>query len=100
VLLRDEQAGPNTIEMARRKAYTARMFRVATVDFQKRTGGDVPAAGRRDVGDMLVLSGGIPVSVGNEAIGGVGSSGAGLAEDDACARAGVAAAASQLRAAQ
>jgi uncharacterized protein GlcG (DUF336 family) len=100
VVLRDEQAGPQTVEMARRKAYTARMFRVATVDFQKRTAGDVPAAGQRDVGDMLALSGGVPINVGNETIGGVGSSGAGLAEDDACARAGVAAAADALRAAQ
>src|SRR5687768_446339 len=30
VLLRDEQATPQMLEMARRKAYTARMFRVPT----------------------------------------------------------------------
>lgn len=100
VLLRDEQTGAQTAEMARRKAYTARMFRIATVDFQKRTAGDVPTAGQRDVSDMLALSGGVPINVGNETIGGVGSSGAGLAEDDACARAGVAKVADQLRAAQ
>jgi uncharacterized protein GlcG (DUF336 family) len=100
VLLRDEQAGPVTIEMARRKAYTARMFSMATVDFQKRTAGDVPAAGQRDVGDMLALSGGIPIRAAGETIGGVGSSGAGLEPDDACARAGVAAVEEQLRAAE
>src|SRR3981081_3042953 len=37
VLLRDEKATAQTVEMARRKAYTARMFRVSTLEFQKRT---------------------------------------------------------------
>ena len=37
VILRDEQAAPQIAEMARRKAYTARMFRITTADFQKRT---------------------------------------------------------------
>src|SRR5579862_5883553 len=45
VLLRDEQATAATIEMARRKAYTARMFRMSTADFQKRTMPDQPYAG-------------------------------------------------------
>ena len=42
VLLRDEQASPQAGEMARRKAYTASMFRVTTQEFQKRTAGDAP----------------------------------------------------------
>ena len=37
VALRDENSSAQTMEMARRKAYTARMFRMATLDFQKRT---------------------------------------------------------------
>src|SRR5712691_3211184 len=37
VILRDEQATGQTAEMARRKAYTARMFRTTTLEFQKRT---------------------------------------------------------------
>src|ERR1700674_1394378 len=37
VLLRDEQATAQTAEMARRKAYTARMFRITSMEFQKRT---------------------------------------------------------------
>lgn len=100
VLLRDEQASPQTTEMARRKAYTARMFGVATADFQKRTAGDQPVSAQRDVDDMLALSGGIPIKVGTETIGGVGSSGSSLEQDDACAKAGVAAVAEQLQAAQ
>ena len=90
VLLRDEQAGPQTAEMARRKAYTARMFRMTTADFQKRTAGDVPYAGQRDLVDILALSGGVPIQVGNETIGGVGSAGSTLETDDGCAKAGIA----------
>src|ERR1043165_10042314 len=37
VSLRDENASAQTMEMARRKAYTARMFGMSTLDFQKRT---------------------------------------------------------------
>lgn len=97
VLLRDEQATATTAEMARRKAFTARMFRMSTADFQKRTTPDQPYAGQRDVTDMLALSGGVPIQAGNETIGGVGSSGSSLAQDDACAKAGAAKAAELLK---
>ena len=36
VILRDEQGSAQMAEMARRKAYTARMFRMPTAEFQKR----------------------------------------------------------------
>jgi uncharacterized protein GlcG (DUF336 family) len=97
VLLRDEQATATTLEMARRKAYTARMFRMSTADFQKRTMPDQPYAGQRDVTDMLALSGGVPIQAGGETIGGVGSSGSSLEQDDACAKAGVAKVADLLK---
>jgi uncharacterized protein GlcG (DUF336 family) len=102
VLLRDEEAGPHTIEMARRKAYTARMFRVSTQEFQKRTTPDSPTAGQRDITDMLALSGGVPIQVGSdpahrETIGGVASSGSSLEQDDLCAKAGIAKVADKLK---
>lgn len=97
VLLRDEQATATTLEMARRKALTARAFRMSTADFQKRTMPDQPYAGQRDVTDMLALSGGVPIQAGNEVIGGVGSSGSSLEQDDACAKAGVAKVAELLK---
>jgi len=97
VLLRDEQAGPQTAEMARRKAYTARMFRMSTADFQKRTAGDTPYAGQRDISEILALSGGVPIKVGDETIGAVGSAGSTLETDDACAKAGVAKVADLLK---
>src|SRR5271170_4450262 len=37
VMLRDEQSTAQVGEMARRKAFTARMFRSTTLEFQKRT---------------------------------------------------------------
>jgi uncharacterized protein GlcG (DUF336 family) len=96
VLLRDEKATAQTLEMARRKAYTARMFRVSTLEFQKRTA-DPALAGQRDVSDILALGGGVPIQVGTETIGGVGSSGSSQETDDACARAGIAKVAGLLR---
>ena len=52
VMLRDEQATAQTAEMARRKAYTARMFRATTLEFQKRTS-DPAFAAQRDLPDIL-----------------------------------------------
>jgi uncharacterized protein GlcG (DUF336 family) len=97
VILRDEQATAQTADMARRKAYTARMFRTTTLEFQKRTAGDSPLAAQRDVADILALGGGVPIQVGNDTIGAVGSSGSSQEMDDACAKAGVAKVADLLK---
>ena len=97
VLLRDEQTTAQVAEMARRKAYTARMFRMTTAEFQKRTTPDQPLAAQRDIADILALSGGVPIKAGDETIGGVGSAGSTLETDDACAKAGVARVADLLK---
>jgi len=96
VILRDEQATAQTVEMARRKAYTALMFRTSTLEFQKRTT-DPAFAAQRDVADILALGGGVPIAVGTEIVGGVGSSGSSQDMDDACARAGLAKVADLLK---
>lgn len=96
VLLRDENASAQTAEMSRRKAYTARMFRTSTMEFQKRTADPLYAA-QRDVADILALAGGVPIQIGDDVIGGVGSSGSSQPQDDACARAGVAKVADLLK---
>jgi len=96
VMLRDEAASAQTADMARRKAYTAKMFRTTTLEFQKRTQ-DPTYAAQRDVADILALGGGVPIQIGNEVIGGVGSSGSSQPQDDACAKAGVAKAADLLK---
>lgn len=97
VILRDEQGTPQLVEMARRKAYTARMFRTTTLEFQKRTADNPQYAGQRNLTDILALSGGVPIKVGDETIGAVGSAGSTLEQDDACAKAGVAKVADMLK---
>ena len=95
--LRNDGPGGHTIEIARRKALTARMFNRTTIEFVKWT--ENPAlAGLRDVADVISLGGGVPIRVGTELIGGVGVSGAPTAEkDEACANAGIAKAADFLK---
>jgi uncharacterized protein GlcG (DUF336 family) len=97
VIMRDEQATPQTADMARRKAYTARMYRITTMEFQKRTAEDPARAAQRDLADILALSGGVPIQVGNDTIGGVGSAGSTLEVDDACSKAGIAKVADLLK---
>ena len=96
VSLRDENATAQTMEMARRKAYTARMFRISTLEFQKRTE-DPKYRPQRDIAEILALGGGMPINIGNETIGGIASSGSSQEQDDACAKAGVAKAAEFLK---
>jgi uncharacterized protein GlcG (DUF336 family) len=97
VTLRDEQATPQTAEMARRKAYTAVMFRSTTLEFQKRTAEDPALAPQRQVADILALGGGVPIRVDKEIVGGVASSGSSQEMDDSCAKAGVAKVADLLK---
>src|SRR5262249_8730025 len=89
VILRDEQATAQTAERARRKAYTARMFRMTTLEFQKRTL-EPGYAAQRQIADILALGGGVPIQVGNDVIGAAASSGSTQEQDEACARAGIA----------
>ena len=97
VILRDEQGSPQIAEMARRKAYTARMFRTTTMEFQQRTADNPQYAGQRNLPDILALSGGAPIKAGDETIGAVGSAGSTLEQDDACAKAGIAKVADLLK---
>jgi uncharacterized protein GlcG (DUF336 family) len=82
--------------MARRKAYTARVFRMTTLDFQKRTA-DPAYAAQRDIADILALGGGVPITVGNDTIGAAASAGSTQDQDDACAKAGIAKVAELLK---
>jgi uncharacterized protein GlcG (DUF336 family) len=90
VVMRDDQGRPHLIEMARRKAYTALVFRVTSAEFQKRTASDPAVLPQRDIADVLALGGGVPVQAGSEFVGGVGSAGSTQETDEACARAGIA----------
>ena len=98
LLLRADSSNPHNADLARRKAYTARTFGVTSLDFAKRTNGATEFSGQRDLVEVIGLGGGLPITVGTERIGGLGLSGAPTQEaDEKCARAGLAAVASQLK---
>jgi uncharacterized protein GlcG (DUF336 family) len=90
VVLRNELAHPLTVEMARRKAYTAVLFRDSTSEFQRGTASDAARAAQRDVPGVLALGGGVPIVVADEILGAVASSGSNPMADEECARAGIA----------
>ena len=97
VFLQGDNANPHNIELARRKAYTARTFRTPSAEWAKRT--ETTNTGQRMLADVIPLGGGMPINVGQETIGGVGLSGApgGQEKEEACARAGIAKVADQLK---
>lgn len=90
VLLRDQFAGPHTVETARRKAWTAVSFRTDTLTMEELTQAGQPASGVRHVSNALMIGGGIPIEAAGSMVGGIGISGApGGKADDACARVGI-----------
>jgi uncharacterized protein GlcG (DUF336 family) len=97
VFLQGDNANPHNIELARRKAYTARTFRTPSAEWAKRT--ETTNTGQRMLADVIPLGGGMPINVGQDTIGGVGLSGApgGQEKEEACARAGIAKVADQLK---
>jgi uncharacterized protein GlcG (DUF336 family) len=97
VFLQGDNANPHNIELARRKAYTARTFRQPSAEWAKRT--ETANAGQRMLAEVIPLGGGMPINAGEETIGGVGLSGAigGQPKEEACARAGIAKVEDQLK---
>ena len=97
VLLRGDNAPPHGIELARRKAYTARTFRRPSLEWAKRT--ETGLVGQRSLADVIPLGGGMPIKVGEETIGGIGVSGVpgGQEGDENCAKAALAKVADQLK---
>jgi uncharacterized protein GlcG (DUF336 family) len=85
---RDDGTPPHTYDASFRKAYTARTYRISTVEFAKRIATESDRPGLAMIKDALGLPGGLPIKVGNETIRGVGVAGApGGNGDDACAEA-------------
>src|SRR5262245_27925837 len=74
VLLQGDGGSPHNLELARRKAYTARTFRTPSAAWAKRT--ETTNAGQRMLTDVIPLGGGMPIMVGDDTIGGIGLSGA------------------------
>jgi len=98
VLLRADTANPHNADLARRKAYTSRTFKVPSMDVAKRTNGPTDLSGQRFLVDIIPLGGGVPINVGNDTIGALGISGSPTQEaDEKCANAALASVASSLR---
>ncbi|WP_422748702.1 GlcG/HbpS family heme-binding protein [Mycobacterium sp. WMMD1722] len=84
-----EIAGP---VLAVDKAYTAVANRIATAELAglAAPGGELFGLHANGGGRFVIFGGGVPITVGDAIVGGVGVSGASTADDDACARAGLA----------
>jgi uncharacterized protein GlcG (DUF336 family) len=95
--LRGDGTAPHTMEFARRKAYTARTRNQTSLEFMKLN--DNPGrAYLRQIPEVVAVGGGVQIRIGNVPIGAVGVSGApGGDKDEACANAGIAKVADQLK---
>jgi uncharacterized protein GlcG (DUF336 family) len=96
VALREDNAGPHTMENARRKAYTARSFRMTTEEFAKRMATEPVRREQTTLPNVIAIPGGVPIKVGDDVIGGVGVSGS-PGVDEPCVMAGIDKVRDQLR---
>jgi uncharacterized protein GlcG (DUF336 family) len=78
----------NTVESARRKAFTAAIKGKPTIQLQQE---DAAASVKPIVTDpnLLNIAGGIPIRVGSEVIGAIGVGGGAPEQDNQCAQAGI-----------
>jgi uncharacterized protein GlcG (DUF336 family) len=91
-LIRDRHAGPHTVQTAIDKGYTAISFRTDTLEFAKLTQPGQAASGIRQIPRVIAVGGGVQISGGGSLMGAIGVSGAPTgADDEACAKAGLAA---------
>ncbi len=97
VALRGDKAGPHTMENARRKAYTARTFRIPTSAYAEKYATNDPVVRQQvTLPNIIAIAGGLPVKVGDEVIGGAGVSGT-PGVDEPCVQAGLDKVADQLK---
>ena len=96
VALRADNAGPHTMENARRKAYTARTFRMTTEAFAKEMATRPVRREQTTLPHVIAIPGGVPIQVGDDVIGGVGLSGS-PGVDEPCVQAGLDKVKDQLR---
>jgi uncharacterized protein GlcG (DUF336 family) len=97
VALRGDNAGPHTMENARRKAYTARTFRQSTTAYAQRFADNDPVVRQQvTLPNVIAIPGGLPIKVGDDVIGGAGLSGT-PGVDEPCVQAGLDKVADQLK---
>lgn len=91
-LLRDNLAGWHTTQTAIGKASTAVSFRTETTELAATTQPGRPSSGIRALPNVVAVGGGMMIRAKGALLGGIGVSGApGGDQDDACAKAGIAA---------
>ena len=88
VAIRADDAGPHTMENARRKAYTARTFRMTTEAFLQEMKTRPVRREQTTLPNVIAINGGVPIKAGNEVIGGIGLSGS-PGVDEECVNAGL-----------
>lgn len=90
-LLREDGAGPHTVDSSRKKAYTSASLKRPTAELGELIAKMPAAQGLRDMNEnILLLGGGLPIEMGGEVVGGIGVGGApGGHLDAACAQAGL-----------
>ena len=88
VLLRGDGSNPHTLENSRRKAYTARTFKMSSGAFADAYfANDHVRVAQASLPGVIPLQGGLPINVGADTIGGIGVSGSpGGGKDEACAK--------------
>ncbi|KAB2372619.1 GlcG/HbpS family heme-binding protein [Actinomadura montaniterrae] len=95
LVVKGDGAGPQTVESAKRKAFTAVSFGQPTSKLTGNATGDKPTV--RDIPGTLFLAGGVPVASGGSPIAGIGVGGAPQgAIDESIAQAGLRAVQGQL----
>jgi uncharacterized protein GlcG (DUF336 family) len=96
--VRDDGAAPHTIDLSKKKAYTAATQRNLSGEVAKQWGNMPPPA----IDGIVTLAGGVPIKAGNDVIGAIGISGAPAGSpagtnDEICANAGIARIATRLK---
>lgn len=91
-LQRGDGVGPHNTEASRRKAYTALSTRSATLALARKAAADPDARNLAALPELLLLGGGVPLTVQDQVAGAIGvAGGGGAANDHACALAALAA---------
>jgi uncharacterized protein GlcG (DUF336 family) len=88
VAIRADDAGPHTMENARRKAYTARTFRMTTEAFVQEMKTRPVRREQTTLPNVIAINGGVPIKLGSDTIGGIGLSGS-PGVDEECVNAGI-----------
>ncbi len=90
-VLRQDGAGPHTVDSSRKKAYTSASMKQPTAKLAELVAKMPAVQGLQHMNEhMLLLGGGLPIEIGGEVVGGIGVGGApGGHLDEACAQAGL-----------